>query len=494
MRRVARILTLVTAVGCSAKPGTPAPSPSGNAAPTGEVAPAPVTIVYHAFANDRGQVVAVREDGSREVRLSVPDSDSIFAASLPGQRALLGELRTDPTTGGKVLARLLAVTSDGAQRELLGQFDASAYERVGKVQPLGGAVVAEMVRYGDLGRSDLYLLRGGAAPTLLAQRASLVAAAGDRVAFLAGMATPAGIGDLRSVKLDGTGTIVLGGGDGQDRIAQVTGSRILLTTHSSGLGDVRVIGIDGSAADTIGDPSLDERAVGFAGDRVVLSRATAGGHVLASSTATGADLRLLTAAPLDASALAVTADARVLFATAQGALLSVSATGGEPRLLDPTAGKNVRLDQLTSAAAVYVGEGPQALSLRAAALDGSLVSVLFERELTIPYASATTADGHVILHTSFAGELEGGQVYSVKLDGTGLAALGQQVADGEGIPVRGSQADQDFEAVTPSGRVIFETEYEGNLYGAQLVASAAEAPTGQALTPIGSLRFAGLIP
>src|SRR5439155_1059563 len=61
-------------------------------------------------------------------------------------------------------------------------------------------------------------------------------------------------------------------------------------------------------------------------------------------------------------------------------------------------------------------------------------------------------------HRALAGQLEGGQVFSVNLDGSDLQALGTDVA-GDLLP----PADQDFEAITPACRVIFEAEFESLL-------------------------------
>jgi hypothetical protein len=110
----------------------------------------------------------------------------------------------------------------------------------------------------------------------------------------------------------------------------------------------------------------------------------------------------------------------------------------------------------------------------------------------MPFASAVTSDGRVIFHRTLAGQPEGGQVYSVRLDGSELGQIGGQVTLGS---TGGPQApsDQDFEALTPSGRVILEAEFEG-IVGSQLLAAAPDDLEATRLTGLTSVRFAALVP
>jgi hypothetical protein len=308
-----------------------------------------------------------------------------------------------------------------------------------------------------------------------------VAVADGRAAVLDGATSSTAIGRLRSVKLDGTSPVQLGGGDGEDRVAEVRDGTILLTVHAGGLGDVKTVRLDGTAALDYGFVITDEIAFGFAGERVVFAR---GGAVLSAGPA--GDERLYgPGAPV-----AIGPAGQVLIATAGGALVSY-APDGTSSAIDPTGGANARVAKWLDGRVVYTCDGTLSRSLRIARLDGGGATTLVEKERWLPYFAAV-AQGRVAFHRSLIADPEGGAMFSVKLDGTDLAPLGSAV-----IPLDGTThpalSDQDFEAVTPSGRLVLEAESEGVL-GAQLIIANADSLSARELTPFGALRFAGLVP
>ena len=86
----------------------------------------------------------------------------------------------------------------------------------------------------------------------------------------------------------------------------------------------------------------------------------------------------------------------------------------------------------------------------------------------------------------------GGQAFTVKVDGTDLHAIGTDVRAWDGTSSR-IPADQDFDAVTPAGRVILEAEFEGVRAPQLLVATTGTVPA-HALDGEGTIVFAGFVP
>ena len=99
-------------------------------------------------------------------------------------------------------------------------------------------------------------------------------------------------------------------------------------------------------------------------------------------------------------------------------------------------------------------------------------------------------DGRVVFHRALAGQLEGGQVFSVNLDGGDLQALGTDVV-GDASSLWPAM-DQDFETITPAGRVIFEAEFEGIL-DTRLLSTTAGSTKAWKITSANRIRFAGLV-
>ena len=429
-----------------------------------------------AGADGNRRIIAVAEDrGGAPVTLSAEGIDTVFVSALSGRRALLAE-RNDAG-----IARLVIASTDGT-RGALGELPAGRYQGANKALVSGDVVVAELSR-GDT--SDLFALRAGAKPVLLVEGASLVAVAGDRAAFVSA-------GNVKSIKFDGSAPMALGGGDGSDRVAEVRADRLLLTLHASGAGDVRAVRIDGSGRADFGQPNVDERAFGFAGpDRFVFARSGSSGAIIGSAALDGTDERALTKPAQAATPLAIDGDGTVVFSARGGALMSVAASGGDTHVLDAAAGDAPVVSRFVSGRVLYIAEADTGSSLRAARLDGTGVAVLCERPLWLPFVTAVTADNRVLFHRALSGQLEGGQAFSVNLDGTDLRAMGTQVVatDGSGH----SPADQDFEAITPAGNVILEAEFDG-AGPRQLLIAAPGVATAHTLTGLSGIRYAGILP
>ncbi|MFT3775421.1 MAG: hypothetical protein QM820_59500 [Minicystis sp.] len=259
-----------------------------------------------------------------------------------------------------------------------------------KAETIDDTIVVDLARVGG-DAHDVIALHAGAEPRLLAAGATLVGAAAGRAAVLGG-------GDLRSVKLDGTGLLTLGGGDGHDKVAEVRGDRILLTIHASTSGDVRLTGIDGAGTVDVGQAAADEVAIGLTAQRIVYLRRTGGGAVLVSTSLAGKGEQALTKADLDARPIQITEAGDVLFGSAAGAFLAVGSAGeGTPRVLDPAAGSNVRIGKVHAGQVIYASDTPHWPALRVAKLDGLGVVSLIEEPPSVPFFSGLLPDGRVIL-------------------------------------------------------------------------------------------------
>lgn len=481
---VANIALAVGLAACSTEDAAPAP-PSPAPEPVVQAAVAPAAVVVFAGRVDASRTVGgVAEDGATApVALSAPGVDTTYVTVLPGRRVLLAEHSADTS-----LSSLTAVRVEGAGRASMGVFPAGQYREVSQTMTDGDAVVVELARAGaDL--RDVFALRAGEAPRLLAAGSRLVALAAGRAAVMTN-------GDLRSVKLDGSGMIALGPGDGHDQVAEARGDRILFTIHAGDAGDVRVSAIDASSAFDLGKPGVDEAAFAITkASRLVFVRRTAAGAVLVTASSDGKDERTVTPAELDARPIMVTDGGEILFGGPQGALLAVGAMGDAPaRVLDPAAGMEVRIGTVQAGHVFYVGNTPHWPALRAAKLDGSGVVSLCESPPKHPFFSGLMPDGRVVYYQALAGQIEGGSMHSIMLDGTGARPVGTQVADVDGTPLPGGPADQDFEVITPSGRLILESEFVAGAGGSQLILAAADRASARLLMGTDHTRYVGLVP
>jgi hypothetical protein len=473
-------LVLAATAGCNGKVSDPAPPAAPPPASTTAPAAAPATIVVFTGRDGATRTVgAVVEDGSRApVQLSAPGADTTFAAVLPGRRVLLVEAAADGS-----LAALAAARADTGERASLGALPAGQYAATTKIVPADDGAVAELARAGS-DASDVLALRAGAEPRLLAALSHLVGVSGGRAAVMT-------VGNLRSVALDGSAGVALGAGDGHDQVAAMRGDRILLTIHEGTRESaVRLVDAAGSAPVDTGGPSAARAVALTETARMVYARAGA----LVSAALDGKDEQVLTRPDLGARFLHVTADGQILAGSAAGALLAVGAAGGAVRVLDPAAGSTVRIGAVQAGQVVYTCDGPHWPALRAAALDGSGVASLIEAPPALPLFAGLTDGGRVVFYRSLAGQLEGGQVMSVKLSGDDLRQVGATVSTPDGQPLGGSPLDQDFEALTPSGRLVLESEFAVTGGGSQLLLGAADSADARLLAGATHVRFAALVP
>lgn len=500
--RTALVTFALALLGCTGSSGpASAPEPAEGPHAVAIVSTAtPATIVYTSIgvpdgdpagsSGVRSHVAAIPEDGSRPaVMLSPAGVDAKFVATLPGSRVLFSTLRADGT-----VATLASAALDGSDLHTLGTFDARPYAYA-HAHPASSGVVVEMLRKQDLGTADVYALADGRAPVLLAEKASFVAESQGRVALLVGADARQGTGDLVVVGLDGAGKQGVGGGDGEDVVGSVSGARIVVTSHAAAAGDVRVVDLASGMATTFGSPVADERAFGLAGGRVVFTRTTRGPIALASASLDGADDHVLAAPKTGAEPLAIAHDELVLFGdgSALGGLFAVPVSGGATRTIDADAGTRIHVFGTVGDRVVYTAARPSGWTLRSAKLDGSGATVLYEKPFMLPFVVATTGD-RVVFRASPSMTMEGGQLASVRLDGGDLRSIGYDVYGADGARREALPSDQDFFAVTPSGRVILEVEYEGSTFGSQIVASAPRLASARELSELGRVWFGAVVP
>jgi hypothetical protein len=462
MRFLGLAALLLAPLGCSKVAQTPTPGPATTPAPGGSVHPAvPSTILYTTGSLGGRTLMAVLEDGSAAPRaISAAGADTTFVTTLADRRVLAVEHQND----GQDVSQLVIVALDGSRQALV---TPAGYNAAGKAQLADDGVAVELIRTGTTGGTDLYLARASS-QILLASHATLVSVAAGRVAYLAS-------GTLRSIRTDGSGDLALG--TGSDVVAQTLGDLVLFSSGA----DARLARLDGLATVTL--PNASAFAL-CSGGRIVYTRA----GTIFSSALDGSDERSLGAG----TPILATPDGRVL-AVDGSALVSLGETGGASRVLDPAAGSTLRFVRLLGDRVVYTGETTDSVGLRTARLDGGGATTLYQEDVTLPVVTGLSADGRVIFHIAYVGQLEGGQVLSVKLDGTGLMRVGSDVYDESGLR-QAAPADQDFEAITPSGRLIVEVEYEGNLFGSQLLQTGASSTQATSLSEFGGVRFSALIP
>ncbi len=474
-------LTLVLVAGCKDDaPPAPVAPPSTGPTPSLALGKAPASIVFTSYGKEsQREVLAALEDGSRApVRLSRPDTVSSFAAALPGRRVLVAAHAADGA-----IAALDDVSVDGSDRRELGAWPAGRWKKVLQAKADGDAAALVLTRADAPEKTELVAVRSGAAPVVLAEGATLVAAAAGRVAYVTA-------GKLSSAKLDGSDVRPLGGDDGQDQVMEVRGDRLLLTLHAGGAGDVRVVRIDGSERADLGAPADDDRGIAFAtDDRIVLAHGPAGHRVLAAAGVDGKGEVALTPADGDAQAVAIAPGGDVVFTDAAGALRAVAAAGGATRLLDAGAGTPVKSAKVAGGRVFFSG-GSTGHALRTAKLDGSGATELCAEPTWLPFFSALTPGDRVVFYRALAGQLEGGRLYTVKLDGSDRRPLGEAVVNRDGTPFANAPEDQDFEAVTPSGRVVLEAEFEG--IASHLLVSDGD-PGARRLADQGNVKFAAIV-
>jgi hypothetical protein len=426
------------------------------------------------------QVLAVLEDGSGETAtLSAPGVDTSFGGVLPGRAVLLAEHGADG-----LISRLVRVNADGSGRQDLGTISAP-HDGVSQPKMAGTALVVELTRPQGQGTDVLAFSAGKS--TLLAANAHLAAVSATTAAVTGDD------GNVRAISLDGKKSTLLGAGQGEDRMMQETGGRLLLALGAAGQGDLRVVGADGSSPVDIGQPGVDEQPFAITAGRVVFTRGTGADRSLVSAAVAGGDERVILLPGVEPRPLWATDAGDIVYGARDGSLRLVPAAGGVDRVLDPAAGQHVKVSHATATQVFYTGDTPHWASLRAAALDGSSVAVLCGQTPWVPYFSGLTPDNRAVFYRTLSGQFEGGAVYSVQLDGGDLRPLATKLLDLKGEATSALPVDHDFEAITPRGQIILEAEVEG-LPGSRLVTGDASSPVARGVTPTAPLRFKALVP
>jgi hypothetical protein len=462
------LLLLASGGGCSARPAPPALA----------------GIVYnvHDFVTGTRAIVAAREDGAGlPVQLSRPGVDTVFASALPEGRALLVERATDGHLTGFV-----RVGADGLVRASLGEPATRDYVGVHTARVIEDRILVELAR-ADAGPPDLFVLAEGTPPTLVQAGAALVAQAGPGLLVLIGAQTAAGRGQLASVPLSGGPARMLGDTAGDDAAVAVAGDRALFAMSTTGVGQARLVSaLDG---DTLlaRNGSADAKVVALAMDSASGMIYQRGDTIWVTGDAGDRQLtRGNFVAATQSDALVVTPTFALAAFPLHGA--------GPARTLDPQVGEAFHLFQVTETHVLYRVEVTGTPELRAAPVTSGPARSLLLREGFEVWAPAVTPDGHVLAQLTPQAESDlpgrGSELWSVRLAGDDLTRVAHQIDAGA---TEEATADQDFEALTPAGRLILEVEYQGKVAGSQLCAGGPAAASARTVSDLGAVQFAGLL-
>jgi hypothetical protein len=173
----------------------------------------------------------------------------------------------------------------------------------------------------------------------------------------------------------------------------------------------------------------------------------------------------------------------------------VGGRGEQPRVIDPSIESGVSIFQVAGDVAIYTTEESGSSQIRTARLDGSRVAKIYTIDLAQLIVSAVTPDGRLVFTVPNIGDpdqVSGGTLYSARLDGSDPQRIGSGISTADGTVVK--PVDQDFEAITPSGRLVIEAEFRAVGVGSQLVLATSDAAASRLLTQATAVRFAGLIP
>ena len=389
------------------------------------------------FAQSDGGVrrlFAVAEDGqSLPVAISPAGISAQYAGTLSGRRIVYATVAPD----GSLLS-VRRVLADGSGDELLGLLEPSAYRAARGAWEVAGRAVVQLTRQD--GSAEL-IATGPSLPGIghLAS-GRWVGAAGDRAVYLA-RATSAikQAGDLRSVRIDGSGDLALGGGDADDLFHGLAGAAVLLTEHASAAAEIHSVGADGSGR------------VSRAGS---LGTLYAGGLLVASR---GAQLERLDSKlaptalglPVGAAALVLRDDGSVIAHAAGQGLFA--ADGKTVSKLDAFAADRGLAAQVAEGSVFYTANNAQGSFLRSARLDGSSSLTLSSAQGHELLFSGLLPGGRALFFRTAGSEI-GGRLMTVALDATGERAVGD---DATGTL---RAADHDFGGLSKSGRLFFEAE------------------------------------
>jgi hypothetical protein len=445
----------------------------------------PSELVYSVL-NSVTQIVSVNESlgGSTRRSLSTAGVDTSFVLTLPGDSREV--LLVERGVSGDLITGFVRVRVTTGEQAGMGQLKSNpSYVQVAAaIAADADHVVVELGRAGSAD-SDLVLLAAGHPPTLLAAGAGLVAVAAGRVAYLRrpGAATQ---GDLASVGLDGSTDRPLGGGDGQDRVVAVSGERLLVDLHTNAATTtVRLCDTSGNLLD------LATGMQGFAltqGGAILTT--TQGGATQALAGSSAADVHPITSAVPGLVALGTTPADELIYAARGG--LWLARPGAGTLLLDGGAGQTPFFGTATATRVIYTAAAPGGFVLRAAALDGSGVVDLFAAPNALPLWAAFLDEDHAVAHVTSAGAPEGGELFGLQLAGSPALRIGDRVASGGMSPL--FTADQDFEAVTALGNVVYEAEFPDDLQASQLLLTGGNSAQGDPFSTAGTVRFRAAVP
>lgn len=382
------------------------------------------------------RLFAVPEDGKTPpVALSPAGARAVFGASLSGRRVLYATLAADAS-----VTSVRRVSTDGSGEALLAEFPAGKYVSLRGAWEAEGRAIVQLTN--PDGTPDLFASAGNALVRIAGGR--YVGAAAGRIVYLANNTSAVSkTGDVRSVKLDGSGDLALGGGDADDTFHGLAGSTVLLTEHATGAAEVHAVSADGSGRKS----RAGSKGVLFASGALVASRSGALERLGRDLSATA-----LNFPEGAATALALRADGTVFAHVAgQGVL---AADGRSVRTLDAFATNTALAAQLVSFPAgerlVYTANNDEGSYLRVAPLDGSAASTLAEGHYQEVLFSGLHAGRALFFRT--AGAEIGGRLSTVGLDGQGERPVGDLVTR------TATAADHDFGGLSKAGRLFFEAE------------------------------------
>lgn len=499
-RRVATLaFAALAAAACGRDGSRAAPLPADDGQAPAAIAPTrPPSLVVQSVVPDgddgpsRSYVSARPEDASAPARTISPAGAPYRAAAvLEDGRVVLARL---DTTGEVVTAVVVVDAFTGKAGEPLATFERGrGYGRVSAVRPVGDRLVVALGGGAATDGDEVWSMGEGAPARRLARTATIVAAGATRAALLVGRDASSGRGDLT---LADPATLELtrpGGGDADDAVAKVEGARVLVTLHASRRGDVRVVDLDAGASYDLATSDADERGVGFDRGAAVWVGGEEGRRSLfVAPAAAGAEARRVAGPDAAIDSAFALGDGTVVASTARG-LFAFELESKRATLLDAAMEGPIDVFGRVADRVVYVGRSGFSRSLRGARLDGTGVAVLFEKALTVVLPLCAIGD-RLVFRSSLIIEPDGGFIDTVRVDGSGRRPAALGVAERSSPNAVHPAHDRDFLAVTPSGRLVLEVEYEGGLAtGSQIVTTGDALATAHPLSERGRVRFAGLV-
>ena len=416
-------LTAALLAACSQSPKAP-PAPPSDA-----------SVVFARASATETRLFAQPESGGEAIALTPAGSRAEFGGTA-GKRVIYGVLAADGT-----LASVRSVGLDGQGDVALGALTPAAYRGLrGLHVASDGSLLIELAQ--AAGARELRIARGGSAPLATFAAGSWLGEAAGAVVYLANAQSLGdGVGDVRALRLDGSGDRLLGAGGGDDQFHGLSGSSALVTARRSGAAEVRSVPLDGAAAKV----RAGSRGVLFSRGVLVAARGASLEKLDAALSATTLAL------PSGATALAVLPDGRVAGFLAGSGLLAADAA--KATVLDtPAASSALAAHVLASGdRLVYTANGDTGSFLRSARLDGTGAALLSEGHGQTVLFTSEMGSGRVVFYKTKGNE-PGGWLHSVRAEGGDERMLGDSASGTL------AAADHDFGGVTKAGRIIFEAE------------------------------------